>query len=134
MEFSPQKLIALREAKNWIPSDLARMMYGSMISSEGKLVARNRDRISAWESGRNKPSPHSLKRLADALGVQPADLCDAPAPRRAPEKARLWETVIQELADSLPKDDPRTPHWRSVITSFIGWEHPVREMLDVLVR
>lgn len=79
MAFSPSKLIAARQAKGWIPSGLARVMWGSMISSEGKFVARNRDRISAWESGRNSPSPRYLRRLADALGVAPADLLDGAA-------------------------------------------------------
>ena len=75
MRFSPAKLIALREAKGWSPSGLAYKAWGPTITSEGKRAAKNRDRISAYESGRNKPSPRYLKVVADALGVAPADLC-----------------------------------------------------------
>ena len=135
MAFSPAKLKALREAKNWSQSDLARRIWGSQTNQRtGRVGAKGRDNIFRWEKGAH-PDSSNLKLLADALGVAPTDLCDAPAPRRAPEKARLWETAIQEAADYLKaQGDPRARAWVSVITAFIGWEHPVREMLDVLVR
>jgi transcriptional regulator with XRE-family HTH domain len=83
MAFSPSKLIAAREAKGWSQSDLARAIWGQIPSSRGYPVARNRDRISVYEKGLNSPSPRNLKRLADALGVAPADLLDGVAERAA---------------------------------------------------
>lgn len=137
MAFSPAKLKTLREAKGWIPSDLAYKIWGPQTNLRtGRVGAKGRDNIFRWENGK-RPKPHSLKLVADALGVQPADLCDGPAPpqaRREPGKARLWEKNLQELADSLSPNDPRTPYWRDLVTRPIGWEHPVREMLDVLFR
>ena len=57
----------LREME-WSASDLADYLWGREISSEGKLVARKRDRISVWLSGKNYPSSKHLQDLY-AAGV-----------------------------------------------------------------
>lgn len=55
-------------------SDLARDIWGEMADTRGYMVARNRDRISAWESGRAVPEEKHLQALADVLGIDRAVL------------------------------------------------------------
>lgn len=82
--FSPSKAIAVREAKNWSQSDVARAIWGP----DGRGGARNRALISSWEMGNSLPSKRNLKRLADALGCAPADLLD-PAAEPPPGRQSL---------------------------------------------
>lgn len=51
-------------------SDVAREIWGSIADPRGYMVARNRDRISAYESGRDIPEPQNLQRLSDFLGIE----------------------------------------------------------------
>jgi transcriptional regulator with XRE-family HTH domain len=46
---------------------------------DGHIVAKSRDRISVYLSGRALPSPKNLKALADALGVPIEELAPPPA-------------------------------------------------------
>lgn len=55
-------------------SDLAAKIWGRHTSSEGKHVAKGRDRISVWVSGRNFPDHGNLLKLAKHLKVEVADL------------------------------------------------------------
>jgi transcriptional regulator with XRE-family HTH domain len=121
MSFSPCKLIALREAKGWSQSDLAYAAWGPMISSEGKRVARNRDRISVYERGHSSPNPRNLKRLADALGVAPADLLDGAVEKcaltfqitqapREPGKARLQVDMVVPFTVAAAIGERLGPH------------------------
>lgn len=50
-------------------SELAREIWGTTVDSRGYKVAKNRDRISVWESGKSVPEPHSLQKLSDVLGI-----------------------------------------------------------------
>ncbi|WP_411508235.1 helix-turn-helix domain-containing protein [Brucella anthropi] len=50
-------------------SDLARALWGETVTSEGKNAARGRDRISVYLKGRTVPTPSTLKKIAEALGV-----------------------------------------------------------------
>jgi transcriptional regulator with XRE-family HTH domain len=42
--------------------------------SKNALIAKGRDRLSVWVSGKSFPSPENLEKLAKALGVSVRDL------------------------------------------------------------
>ncbi|HEY7061705.1 MAG TPA: helix-turn-helix transcriptional regulator [Chloroflexota bacterium] len=52
----------------------------------------------AYEAGRNEPSFTAIPALAEALGVQPADLFPSPA---CQEAASLEHELVQNVADFL---------------------------------
>jgi transcriptional regulator with XRE-family HTH domain len=64
----------LRTSKGMSQSDLARLIWGTMTDQRGYEVARNRDRISAYERGRASPEEENLKKIAEALGVTASEL------------------------------------------------------------
>lgn len=64
-----RKLQEVRLAKGWSQSDLARRVWGTETDSRGYAVAKNRDRISAWESGKQQPSRDNLEKLSEVLGL-----------------------------------------------------------------
>jgi transcriptional regulator with XRE-family HTH domain len=66
-----QRLMEDRQLSN---SDLAAKMWGRYTNSEGKNVARGRDRISVWVNGHNFPSAENLEKLAKALDVKISEL------------------------------------------------------------
>jgi transcriptional regulator with XRE-family HTH domain len=76
-----EKLQRLMIRRKLTASDLAAKIWGRYVNSEGKYVARGRDRISVWLAGKNIPSAESLAKLAEALGVEVIDL--------APERNRI---------------------------------------------
>jgi len=57
-----KRLYSLMMAKNWNQSDLARQ------------ANLGRDSVSQYIRANNTPSPRNLKKLADALGVEPVEL------------------------------------------------------------
>lgn len=74
-------LAGLRERRSLSPSDLARLSFGEYTDpATGHLVAKGRDRISAYERGRDYPNPKSLRLLAKALGVTETKLIPPPPP------------------------------------------------------
>jgi transcriptional regulator with XRE-family HTH domain len=74
LEQFASKLQALRIAKDWSQSDLAREVWGETETRAGRKVAKNRDRISTYEMGKSWPDPHNLTKIANALGVSPEEL------------------------------------------------------------
>lgn len=68
VEFA-RRLHDLRTARGWNQSDLAREVWGEVEDNRGRMVARNRDRISQYEQGRSFPDPANLRRIADVFGV-----------------------------------------------------------------
>lgn len=68
------RLAQVRKAKGWSQSDLARLIWGVTTTSAGHEVAKNRDRISAYESGRAKPNADNLERVAEAVGLSVEEL------------------------------------------------------------
>jgi transcriptional regulator with XRE-family HTH domain len=76
-------------------SDLARELWGSIPSSRsnGRLVAKSRDRISQYEMGRSWPSPHNLQLIAKVLGITPEelapDMMGATVERENPESSMV---------------------------------------------
>lgn len=69
-----QRLYRLRRDKGWTQSELARRIWGETEDARGYKVARNRDRISAYEAGRATPERANLDALAEALGVTVEEL------------------------------------------------------------
>lgn len=63
-----RRLQALRVAKGWTQSDLARRAFG------GGKEAKGRDNISGYERAMRLPTPTMLKKMADALGVTTEEL------------------------------------------------------------
>lgn len=70
------RLKQLRTAKGLSQSELSRAIWGTTTDKRGYEVARNRDRISAYEKGTSKPTRTSLDAVAEELGVS----ADALAP------------------------------------------------------
>jgi transcriptional regulator with XRE-family HTH domain len=64
----------LRTNKGLSQSDLARLILGTQTDARGYEVARNRDRISAYERGRASPEEENLEKIAEALGVSASEL------------------------------------------------------------
>jgi hypothetical protein len=57
------------DEKELSASDLAGKIWGRHISSEGKDVAKGRDRISVWLAGKEYPSPKNMALLAQFVDV-----------------------------------------------------------------
>jgi len=64
-----QRLYQARRDKGWSQSELARRVWGEVEDARGYMVAKNRDRISAYESGRAVPERANLDAIATALGM-----------------------------------------------------------------
>jgi transcriptional regulator with XRE-family HTH domain len=69
-----KRLQQLMHERELTQSDLAAKIWGRTKSSEGKNVARGRDRISVWTNGKNIPDTKNLNKLAKALVVKVSDL------------------------------------------------------------
>ncbi|MFD8117046.1 helix-turn-helix domain-containing protein [Streptomyces microflavus] len=65
-EFSPAKLQALLDSREWSAAEVGRRMGGD--------IKHTRESVYRWLNGERKPAPRSLDRLASALGVMPEDL------------------------------------------------------------
>lgn len=69
-----QRLSALREKEGWSQSELARQIWGETTDSRGYKVARNRDRISAYETGKSKPNRENLEAIAAVFSIDVEEL------------------------------------------------------------
>ena len=74
------------------PSNVANLIWGRYINTEGKNVARGRDRLSVWLAGKNIPAKNNLEKLAKALGVEPVDLMPQAIAKKAPHGVPLPPT------------------------------------------
>lgn len=81
------RLTALRVAKGWSQSELARR---AKLHAHGRSFGR--DNISKYESATTMPLPLFQAALAKALGVSPSELI--------PESTSIWD-VPGEVADEL---------------------------------
>jgi hypothetical protein len=50
------------------------LVWGRTTTRQGYTVAKNRDRISVYCDGKAWPTPFNMEKIADALGVEVADL------------------------------------------------------------
>ena len=102
LEQFADRLQAARVAKGWSQSELARQVWGELITKAGRKVARNRDRISTYEKGKSWPDPHNLKKIAEALGMTveelAPDILGSTVERQNPEFAM---TVVAGHADKV---------------------------------
>lgn len=71
-------------------SDLAAKIWGRYTNTEGKRVARGRDRISVWVNGISAPSQKNFGKLADALGVEVWDLQPKSPIRWSRDRLAAW--------------------------------------------
>lgn len=69
-----RRLRQLLDEKGMNYSDLARLVWGKTTTKNGYEVAKNRDRISVYVAGKAAPDARNLKKIADVLGVEVADL------------------------------------------------------------
>lgn len=90
-----RRLQQLLDQKGWNYSDLAREVWGKTTTKGGYEVAKNRDRISVYISGKAEPDARNLKRIAEKLGVEVADL--------APERVGNAMAEQQHPAYSITK-------------------------------
>lgn len=88
-----RRLYRHMNAKGWTNSDLARSVWGERTNARGYVEAKGRDRISVYLKGETIPEATTLKMLAEALGVDEADLC----PSRL-KSALAWEPQSVSLA------------------------------------
>lgn len=58
VDISPAAIVAAREARDWNQTDLAKEVGVSQVT------------ISKYESGERRPTPATLRKLAEALGVE----------------------------------------------------------------
>jgi transcriptional regulator with XRE-family HTH domain len=65
------KIMADREMTQ---SKVAAEIWGRVENDKGAWVAKGRDRLSVWVSGKNFPDRENLEKLARALGVSVSDL------------------------------------------------------------
>lgn len=69
-----RRLQQLLDQKGMNYSDLARQVWGKTTTKSGYEVAKNRDRISVYISGKAFPDPRNLKKIADTLGIEVSEL------------------------------------------------------------
>lgn len=69
-----QRLAALRADAGWSQSELARQIWGTTTDGRGYEVAKNRDRISAYEAGRSKPNRENLEAIAAVFNIDVEEL------------------------------------------------------------
>jgi transcriptional regulator with XRE-family HTH domain len=68
------RLNALLRERNLTQSQVAGRMWDYTVDSKGAKVAKGRDRLSVWCSGKSFPSAENLELLAKALGVTVGEL------------------------------------------------------------
>ena len=74
-------------------SELAAKIWGRHTSSEGKYVAKGRDRISVWLAGRNFPDHDNLLKLAKHLKVKLTYLAPHAEMKAAHSVAADWSVT-----------------------------------------
>jgi len=69
-----KRLRQLMADRGMTQTDVAAKIWGRHKSSEGKNVAKGRDRLSVWCAGKNFPDRENLEKLAKVLNVKVSDL------------------------------------------------------------
>ena len=80
-----EQLAAAMKQHGLNASEVARRIWGTTKDNRNYDVARNRDRIGHYLSGRSYPEPENLRKLAEAVGLPVEQLAmpesDNPGPR-----------------------------------------------------
>ena len=85
-----KRLRQLMSEREMTQSELAAKIWGRHTSSEGKNVAKGRDRISVWVSGKNFPDRENLQKLAKHLKVKVNELAPEAELKAAHSVAADW--------------------------------------------
>ena len=85
-----KRLRQLMSEREMTQSELAAKIWGRHTSSEGKYVAKGRDRISVWVSGKNFPDRENLEKLAKHLKVKVNELAPEAELKAAHSVAADW--------------------------------------------
>jgi transcriptional regulator with XRE-family HTH domain len=91
-----RNLALLREAGGLSKSELARRIWGTITDNRGYEVAKNRDRIGAWESGKAVPTADNILLLAKHFRIPASELAPDLMAQSAPD-ASLASVAIQTL-------------------------------------
>lgn len=84
------RLRAIMKKKGLNQSQVAVAMNGREISSEGKNVAKGRDRVHDWFHGLGLPNHDNLILLAKALDVEPRELLPEPEQHQRAPDILMW--------------------------------------------
>lgn len=94
-----RRLTALLDARGLSKSDFARLIWGSYRDPKtGYMVAKSRERITAWVNGKAFPTDENLELIASALGITAEELVKEETPR--PRKRRAYHILppVREVA------------------------------------
>jgi hypothetical protein len=92
LEFA-KRLRRLMEQRDWTQSQLAAEIWGRYENTEGKYVARGRDRISVWIRGKSFPDNANLEKLAEKLKVKVSDLAPTTLMKAAHQGVADWSVT-----------------------------------------
>lgn len=97
-----RRLHELLTERNMSQADLARKTFGTEVTKQGYTVAKGRDRISAYLSGKTYPEPRTMQKLADALGMTLEELApDAVAAAVDRDNPSLSITMVEGHPDKV---------------------------------
>jgi transcriptional regulator with XRE-family HTH domain len=85
-----KRLKQLMDERELTQSELAAKIWGRYTNTEGKFVARGRDRISVWIRGKSFPDTANLTKLAKELDVKVSDLAPTALVKAAHHGAADW--------------------------------------------
>jgi transcriptional regulator with XRE-family HTH domain len=95
LEFA-KRLRKLMDDRELTQSELAAKIWNRYENTEGKFVARGRDRISVWIRGKSFPDNANLAKLAKALDVKVSDLAPTTLMKAAYRGVTDWSVVKQD--------------------------------------
>jgi transcriptional regulator with XRE-family HTH domain len=85
-----KRLKTLMDMREMTQSKVAAEIWGRVENKKGAMVAKGRDRLSVWTSGKNFPDPENLQKLARALKVEVSELAPEAELRAATHGAADW--------------------------------------------
>lgn len=88
-----KRLQQLMDERELTQSDLAAKIWGRYTNTEGKHVARGRDRISVWIRGKSIADSANLAKLAKALDVKVSDIAPTSLMKAAHHGAADWSVT-----------------------------------------
>jgi hypothetical protein len=92
LEFA-KRLRKLMDDRELTQSELAAKIWGRYENTEGKYVARGRDRISVWIRGKSFPDNANMAKLAEKLNVKVSDLAPTSLIKAAHHGVADWSVT-----------------------------------------